>query len=324
MDVSRILVVRPDGIGDVVLTTPAFQLVRKLFPLADLHAWVGRAVLPILEGVSYLNHVTTPPPTMGAASFKSYDRVYFFNSTPGMMFGAWRARVQERIGNRSKLESFLFLNRGLRQSRSRVARHEAEYGLELVSRDPTAWDLRTRITVPVKARGEAQAWLERFELGRDFVLIHPGMKGSAANWPLANYIELGRRLAREGWEVLFSVGPDDVEVRDVLSREVWDQNPRGPRVFDAMGQSFDCLAALLERARLVIAPSTGPLHVAVALGRNVLSFYPHTLVQSPKRWGPFRPEGRAAILQPPAAFPAELQRVQVTDALKEAKRMLES
>ncbi|MGK5086220.1 glycosyltransferase family 9 protein, partial [Bdellovibrionota bacterium FG-2] len=53
---------------------------------------------------------------------------------------------------------------------------------------------------------------------------------------------------------------------------------------DSLGLDF--LAGLFSAMQVVVAPSTGPLHLAVALGKPVVSFYPPIRVQSAKRWGP--------------------------------------
>ncbi len=65
------------------------------------------------------------------------------------------------------------------------------------------------------------------------------------------------------------------------------------------GQAIDFLAGLCEFSDVVVAPSTGPLHLAVALNRRVVSFYPPIRVQSAVRWGPYlADETRASVLVP--------------------------
>ena len=62
---------------------------------------------------------------------------------------------------------------------------------------------------------------------------------------------------------------------------------------------IDQLAGLMSWADVVVAPSTGPLHLAVALGKPVLTFYPPIRVQSAIRWGPYRKEeNKDAVLVP--------------------------
>jgi ADP-heptose:LPS heptosyltransferase len=66
---------------------------------------------------------------------------------------------------------------------------------------------------------------------------------------------------------------------------------------DAAG--IDFLAALMSKASVVVAPSTGPLHVAVAVGTPVVTFYPPVRVMSALRWGPYlNDEEHSSVLVP--------------------------
>jgi heptosyltransferase I len=58
-----------------------------------------------------------------------------------------------------------------------------------------------------------------------------------------------------------------------------------PGVVSALGSGLRPLVGLLDGAALVLAPDTGPLHIAVALGRPVIGLYGYT---NPKRTGPYR------------------------------------
>ena len=57
------------------------------------------------------------------------------------------------------------------------------------------------------------------------------------------------------------------------------------------------LAGLLSLAEVVIANSTGPLHLAGAVGTRVIGLYPHTEAMSPVRWGPLG-TGHQVVLPP--------------------------
>jgi ADP-heptose:LPS heptosyltransferase len=67
----------------------------------------------------------------------------------------------------------------------------------------------------------------------------------------------------------------------------------------AQSREITFLGALMSWASVVVAPSTGPLHVAVALGRPVVTFYPPVRVMSALRWGPYlKNEARATVHVP--------------------------
>jgi ADP-heptose:LPS heptosyltransferase len=60
------------------------------------------------------------------------------------------------------------------------------------------------------------------------------------------------------------------------------------------------LAALLGQASVVVANSTGPLHLAAALGTPVVGIYPQLTPMSPRRWGPYTTRKRVLVPDAPA------------------------
>ena len=97
---------------------------------------------------------------------------------------------------------------------------------------------------------------------------------------------------------------------------------RVPRAVSALGSGLRPLVGILEGASLVLAPDTGPLHMAVALGRPVIGLYGYT---NPKRTGPYRKFGDLLIDaygDPGEAYPVSMelrrgrmQRITVKDVL---------
>jgi ADP-heptose:LPS heptosyltransferase len=128
------------------------------------------------------------------------------------------------------------------------------------------------------------------------------MGGSALNWPENHYAELIRSLLLEGHRVLLTGGPTESELIRRLHAALGDQASGVVQFLGDARQNVDFLGALFSQMSLVVAPSTGPLHLAVALKVPVLTFYPPIRVQSVLRWGPYLPtatgEKQAAILVP--------------------------
>jgi len=129
--------------------------------------------------------------------------------------------------------------------------------------------------------------------------VHPGMGGSALNWPEHHYVGFIRALLKEGRQVLLTAGPTEAPL---VARIVQDLGELGEKLWvyaNTGGDPVTFLGALYAQSALVVAPSTGPLHLAVALGRPVVTFYPPIRVQSALRWGPYlKDEKRASILVP--------------------------
>jgi ADP-heptose:LPS heptosyltransferase len=213
-------------------------------------------------------------------------------------------KVRYRVGPLSQPYSFLFFNRGIRQRRSQVEMHEADYNLQLLRKlgiRVGARNIPTAVNFSEDDRAAAKKFLTEngWKEGDPLIAIHPGMGGSALNWPETHYMDLVRVLLREGKRVLITGGPTE---SDLIHRITASLGPLREKLITYIaepGQGIGFLAGLFDCCSLAIAPSTGPLHLAVALKKPVLTFYPPIRVQSAIRWGPYlREEKTASILVP--------------------------
>jgi ADP-heptose:LPS heptosyltransferase len=139
---------------------------------------------------------------------------------------------------------------------------------------------RTGLTVPDAARASARAQLAALGVS-DAVLLHVGSNGSAADWPIAHMAQLADALAEQGVPVLVSTGlrrPDLEQAMRQACRLTHAYTPAEP--------SMERLAAWLEAARCVVAGSTGPLHLAGALGTPTVGLFPCVKDCLPAQWGP--------------------------------------
>jgi len=308
-----ILVVRADRIGDVVLSTPVFEAIRNHYPKARVTVLVREAVAPLLRGLSSIDEVLVYEPEGRHAGFRGFFelmrefRVRRFKlaiclqSQARIAAALFGVGVSYRVGPLSKLHSFLFYNRGVRQRRSEVEMHEADYNLQLLRRVGIRSGTRnfpTRVHLdPVKSQ-EGQSFLSSLKNQGRVVAVHPGMGGSALNWPEESYIELIRALLEANRGVVVTGGGLEAGLLERLKSRL----PVHPRLLFWGGKEsgpVSSLAGLFSQVDVVVAPSTGPLHVAVALGKPVVTFYPPVRVQSAIRWGPYlADERRASVLVP--------------------------
>lgn len=302
--VKKVLAVRVDRIGDVILTTPAFQALKKHLPQAELTVLVRPSIAEILRPLPFIDQVIEFDPTSFSSKWDQskavkeilkphgFDAAVVFQDQPGVSLGLWRASIPHRVGPWSKPLSFFYFNRGMKQSRSRVRMHEADYNLELVSHltgfPTSSRSIPTEISLSPSHQKAAQEWLTArgWNSQKPLVVVHPGMGGSASNWPLEHYEALIQKLIADQTQVLLSSGPQDQDSLAYLKGKLSGASKSHLFVFEE-SQPLPFLVGLFSHAQLVIAPSTGPLHIAVALKKPVISFYPSIPVQSPKRWGPY-------------------------------------
>ncbi len=326
----RILVARPDRIGDVILSTPVIAALRKHYPNATITFLVRDFVAPIVRNVPGVDSVFIYDPDgrhSGVGGFfrlmeelkaQDFDVSIVLHSTLRLAAALFGVGVPNRIGPLSKPHSYIFYNRGSRQRRSQVEMHEADYNLQLLRKlgiRVGSHKLPSRIGVSAERKAWAKRWLaeqgwdrqvrEEKGDGKRLVAIHPGMGGSALNWPENYYLELARAIVKEGHEVLFTGGPGEGPLLERMKIQAAKTENNVLIYGGDKSGSVDHLAALFGEVDLVVAPSTGPLHIAVALGKPVVTFYPPIRVQSAIRWGPYIEDSEGAGILVPEVYCGE-------------------
>ena len=325
-DVKRILLVRTDKIGDVTLTTPAIAALRKKLPAAHLVGLASSIGAEIYRSNPHLNEtIELTEAHKGFVGFfrllmlirrQRFDAVVVFQSRFTIAFLLCLSRIRFRVGPLSKWWSWLFFNRGRRQNRSAVEMHEADYNLQLLRLfDITVAGTkeRTYLQVQPEAKRSAQRFFQEKGLsnGKKTVAIHPGMAGSALNWPESNYSYLGRSLSKHYNIVVTGGLSESALVERVFQNIAKNQSylPDQPVVAKFIGErGLAELIGILDQCDGVVAPSTGPMHLAVALGKKVVSVFSPIKVQSAVRWGPYGvnvgnnlgilPQDQASVLIP--------------------------
>ncbi len=302
----KVLVARTDKLGDVVLSLPALAWLAAARPRWELHALVAPAAAPLVERAPGAAAVRLWPDDAPRLAAERYDAAVLLCFDAGLAAHLRAIGVRPRVGPLSKPASWRLLDRGVWQRRSRSRRHERDLNVDLVAR--LAGERPDAAALPMPRLGLSPAQAEagrRFRRdeagGAPFVaFVHPGSAGSALAWPPARFGAVARRLAaREGWRVFLTGGPDDAAAVAAAAAAA------GPDVVSLAGRhDLSGFLGLLAGGDLLVGPSTGPLHMAAALGLAAVGVYPPVPVQSPARWGPLGPH--AVALAPDVACPGRL------------------
>jgi len=110
-----------------------------------------------------------------------------------------------------------------------------------------------------------------------YVAVHPAASVPARAWPAEQCAEAVRLLAEDGYRVVVTGGPGDA---DLTARVA------GEHALDLAGRTdLNQLAAVLSRASVLVAPNTGPAHLAAAVGTPVVSLFAPVVPAA--RWAPY-------------------------------------
>ncbi len=290
---ENVLVVRTDRIGDVVLTLPMIPVLRERFPGSRISMLLRSCTTGLAEGFAGLDNILTYDTSGEEKGFlailaelraQRFDLAVVSHPTFRIAVLIFCAGVPVRVGSGYRWYSFLF-NRKVFEHRKTAEKHEAEYNISLLQVIGLAAPEVPRIALAIPESSKSAAAAEIRRLGmkpsEKFVVLHPGSGGSARDWSAENFGDLAQELMRDGFRVVVTGSTDEAGlVEKVLTRS------GGAALSSAGRMPLKDLAAFIGAAQLFVSNSTGPLHIAAAVGTPVIAFYPPIRECSARRWGP--------------------------------------
>jgi len=300
----HIVVSRTDKIGDLILSLPVFQTLKSSFPQTKITALVSPYAQEIVRNHPAIDAVELVAPGEGFFSItgrlKKMEADVFLAlyPRPKLALAAWWAGIPSRVGTAFRWYAFLF-NHRIKVHRSLCDRHEADYNLDL-ARVLNPEKIASKIIFPVskKDRAFADDLLKEkgIPLNAQFVVVHPGHKGSALNWSPERYSELIARLLAQKTRVVVTAGPEETALIAKI-RGYWGPEAQKNKPVLLIGEcSLPQLAAVYQRADVFLSGSTGTLHLAAAVETPTVALFCPIPATTPTRWGPWG--NRSTVLMP--------------------------
>jgi heptosyltransferase I len=288
----RILIIKPSAIGDVVHALPVLNLVRRTWPDAHI-AWLATpACSGLLDGHPQLDEVIrferrrfgqgwrNPSAAAGLFRFarelrsRQFDLVIDLQGLFRSGWLAWQTRSAVRVGfaNAREFAPVFYTHR---VPVAAAEQHAVDRYLTLAEmlgcgREPVEFRFATN-----DADREAVSEMLNDDDTR-YAVLAPGTHWPTKRWPVEHFAALVPMLReRFGLRSVIVGGPADRS----LAAQI-------PAALDLTGATnLRQLVALLERAAVVVANDSGPMHIAAALGCPLVTPYGPT---SPVRTGPYR------------------------------------
>ncbi len=219
---------------------------------------------------------------------RQFDAVVVSYPTLRLALLMFLSGIPVRVGTGYRWYSVLF-NRRVYEHRKTAEKHELEYNLSLLSAlgVPNAAPIPPSIVLSdddVQEATRVAAGLGLTE-GAPRVVLHPGSGGSAREWSAESFGRLGARLAAMGYDIVVTGGPGEDELVHSVVKSI---GSRGRALVNR--GSLKTFGAFIRDSALFVSNSTGPLHIAAAVGTPVIGLYPPILACSPTRWGPYTQE----------------------------------
>ena len=293
---ARVLVARTDSAGDVLLAGPAVRAVAATARVTMLVSPLGEAAARLLPGVEDVLVAAAPwagfdPPPVDAAQVEDLVQrlrelradaavvLTSFHQSPLPVALLLRLAGIREITAASTDYPGSLLDRRLTPADPDDSRHEVERALDTVRAagfSPAAGDDGA---LAVRLPAGWPPALDRSRLGERFVVLHPGASVPARAPIPAHAARIALAMVESGRQVLVTGGPSEACLTGLVAT--------GSGAVDGGGRtSFAELATVLAAAECVVAPNTGPAHLAAAVGTPVVSLFAPTVPSG--WWKPWR------------------------------------
>ncbi|MFC1729102.1 glycosyltransferase family 9 protein [candidate division KSB1 bacterium] len=294
-DIDRILLVRTDRIGDVLLSTPVAAAIKAVKP--EMHvALLARNQTKIIgeRNPSIDNVLTIDNPDGSKRPFtditslirkEKYDCAVVLHPTLYLAVLLVFARVPLRAGTAYRFYSPLF-NLRHPEHRKVSLKHEVEYNLGLLAPlNIPCSEPEFQFDIYDDDREGADQVLREINIEANdrFCVLQPGTGGSSMTWPPHFFAETGILLKEQfNIEPVVHWGPGEED----RARKVCDTGGGSVRMLPRV-LTLSELAALLQKALFILGPDTGVLHLANSVGTRMICLYPPSWYMSSRRWGPY-------------------------------------
>ncbi len=290
----KVLILKPSSLGDVVQALPLLRLLKQHRPDAEAHWWLASELCPLLAGDADLATVIPferkrwRSPTYwpdGFAQIRAmraarYDWVIDLQGLARSALFAWLANGAFTIGLELEREG-AHLAYDLAVPRPKDKPHAVDWYLAVARalgipvHDAFAW-------LPARPEIAAQVETKCPHNGARWLGINPGARWDNKRWPVEHFTELVRQLAARDADFRFALfgGPGDWQLTDTIQRAAPD------RCVNFAGRTaLPELIELLRRCELLVTNDTGPMHLAAALRKPVVSLFGPTASEQTGPYG---------------------------------------
>jgi ADP-heptose:LPS heptosyltransferase len=293
---ENLLIVRTDRIGDVVLSLPLAEIIKRYYPqckitfllrdytrsLAENHPFIDK-VLILHESNKRISLIKN----IKSIAVKNFDSCVIVYPTFLTAFIIFLSVIKNRIGTGFRWYSFLF-NKKVYEHRKYAEKHELEYNLNLLQHfgifeKADYSSIRFNIKIKEDSLKSIEDLFSKHKIQKDkpIIIIHPGSGGSSIDLPIEKLKELTELLDSRLNVQLLITGTENEE--EMCMKLVINEKIKNFAGLLSLSQ----VIALISKCDIFISNSTGPIHIAAALGKYTVGFYPNLLACSAKRWGPY-------------------------------------
>ncbi|MGO2406224.1 MAG: glycosyltransferase family 9 protein [Vibrio litoralis] len=278
---------RLSAIGDVCHAVAAVQAVQRYWPETKITWIIGKVEAQLLEGLEGIEFIIFDKKA-GYAGMKSvwqelkgrrFDALIHMQLALRASLLTIGIKAKYKVGfnkQRAKEGQWLFTNKKIDDVESQ---HVLDSFLAFVDylgvpKQAPKWNM------PISQRDVS--WInEQITTQQKLLVISPAASKDERNWLTERYAQFADYAIEQGYQVALCGSPSEREIQ--LGNDI--SQLMSHSAINLIGQtSLKQLLAVLNRADVVLAPDSGPAHMATTQGTPVIGLYAHS---NPKRTGPY-------------------------------------
>lgn len=277
---------RLSAIGDICHALAVVQSVQRYWPSTKITWIVGKVEATLLQDLEGVEIVVFDKKagwqgirsTWQALSNQRFDALIHMQLALRSSLLSLGIKAKYKVGfhrNRAKEGQWLFTNRKIPDTQSQHVLDSFYAFIEYlgVPKEPPQWQL------PISQQDKQYA--SSILQGEPTVAISPAASKDERNWLIEGYAEFADWVVKQGYQVVICGSPSEREKQLALKI----QQSMKTSCTNIVGQTtLKQLAAILQQADVLLAPDSGPAHLATTQNTPVIGLYGHS---NPKRTGPY-------------------------------------
>lgn len=285
---QNIILCRTDSIGDMVLTLPMAKVLKQKFPNITIAVLGKPYTKAVVEACGYVDaFITVDDFENGTVTIngEAPQSIVFVKPEAHLSKRAKELKMPIRVGVANRLYNWFTCNKLVFLTRKKSNLHEAQLNLKLLkpfgidkvfSYEEISDLYGLNRLQPLEEQYQKLIQKQKYNL-----ILHPKSRGNAREWSLSNYIQLVKELDATRYNIFISGTESETGALQPLFNEV------GNRVTNLVGvMPLAQFISFISQCNGLVACSTGPLHVAAAVGIHAFGLYVPLRPIHAGRWGP--------------------------------------
>lgn len=285
---KNIIISRTDSIGDVILTLPVARVLKCKYPQLIIAFLGKRYTKPVIEACNYVDQFIDVDDFLNKEILVCNEKpeaILHVFPVKTVAKRAYQLGIPFRIGTTNRIYHWHTCNQLVKLSRKKSDLHEAQLNLQLLrafgidktfSLTDIADSFGLKKLEPLKS-----SFSKLLAPGKFNLILHPKSQGSAREWGLDNFISLIKSLDKDKYQLFVSGTQKEHTLLQPLLDAAADS------VTDISGKmDLGQFISFINHCDGLVANSTGPLHIAAALGKYTFGIYAPIHPVHPGRWSP--------------------------------------